>query len=112
MASPTVSAFAEGMGFKLTRITVTPVGGSSSRGPVAGDPVDRDVYLEDARETVRSANGAEETSESSLFDDLDKAGLYEPGAAVKLPDRTARVIKVSRNEIGDPDVDHCRVWLT
>lgn len=112
MADSTISAFAEGMGFKLTEITVKPLGGSSSRGGLSGEPVKRKVYLEDARETVRSANGTEETSETSVWDDPDKAGLYQPGSEVVLPDRTARVIKVGKLEIGDADVDHCRVWLT
>jgi hypothetical protein len=107
-----VSSFAAGMGFKLTTVTVRTLGGASSNARPFAEPVERQVYLEDTREVVRTAGGSEETSESSLFDDPDQAGLYEPGSEVSVPDRTARVIKVSRMEIGDEDVDHCQVWLT
>ena len=112
MTDPTVSRFAAGMGFKLTTVTVRTLGAATSSGRIPADPVERKVYLEDTREVVRTAGSSDEISESSLFDDPDKAALYEPGSDVSVPDRTARVLKVSRLEIGDEDVDHCRVWLT
>lgn len=112
MTDPTVSQFAQGMGFKLTTVTVRTLGAAASDGRKLGDPAQRQVYMEDTREVVRTAGSSDEISESSLFDDPDKADLYSTDSEVSVPGRTARVLKVSRFEVGDEDIDHCRVWLT
>lgn len=99
-------------GFQVTTVTVRTVTGSGARGPVVAAPADVTGYLSDTRALVRSQAGAEVISESSFYADPDRADLFAPDSQVTLPDRTARVIKTSRNVIGDPDVDHCKVWLT
>jgi hypothetical protein len=99
-------------GLSVTAVIVRTLTGAGSTGQVFAEPVEVEGFLSDRLAVVRTKSGAEVVSDSSYFTDPDKADLFAPDSEVDLPDRTALVIRAARNVIGDPDVDHCRVWLT
>lgn len=103
--------FAAAADFASTTITVETCLADSGRGRTFAAPVTREVFLSQSRSTVRTASGDETISESTVYDDPDRAGIYAPESRVTIDGTPTTVIKAAVNAIGDPDVDHVKVAL-
>lgn len=104
--------FAAADDFQSTTVTIETRTGTGADGDLFAAPVQRAVFLEEARRLVRSSTGEQVVSESTLYADPADAPLFTPDTKVTLPGREARVIVAKVHAIGDPDVDHTEVSLT
>lgn len=93
-------------------VVVEPHLGTGPAGPVYGEPVTYRAYVEDRRQLVRSATGAEVVSETTTY--LNPGADIPAESRVTLPSgRRATVISVADQE-GPPGsaMDHLEVALT
>lgn len=93
------------------RVTVEPLLGAGTYGPVYGPPTAVRCYLDEGTRMVRSSTGEQVTSSSTAYADPDTTA--PPGSRVTLPDgRTTTVIAALRRDGGGlPTPDHCEVQL-
>lgn len=94
------------------QIIVEPHLGAGPAGPVYGEPVTYQSYVEDERQLVRSATGDEVVSETTVY--LNPGADIPAESRVTLPSgRRATVISVAVME-GPPGsaMDHLEVALT
>lgn len=100
--------------FLVHRVAVEPYAGSGAYGnqylPTAGDVA---CLLDDKRQLVRSSDGSEVVSETTLITRLAQAANFRPNSRVSLPHRTATVITVAeRSDAGLGAWQHLEVTLT
>lgn len=99
--------------FWVHEVTATPLTGQGAYGPVYGDAVTVNGFLDDTRRLVRDSDGAEVVSETSLRCPLAHADHLTPGTLVDLGHRTATVIGQSRHTAPGLDLpEHLKVSLT
>jgi len=90
---------------------VEPLVGEGSHGPVYGPAVTVRCMRDDKRRLVRSRDGSEVTSETTLYMRLSET--CPVGSRVDLGDRVATVITAARRDGGGlPTPDHLEVTLT
>ncbi|SOD72723.1 hypothetical protein SAMN05892883_2073 [Jatrophihabitans sp. GAS493] len=86
--------------------------GDGARGPNYADPMAISFVVEDGRRMVRSANGDNVISETTLYTEPANAAACVAGSLVAVNGRVATVIIAKRHLVGDDDVDHLEVALT
>jgi len=88
--------------------------------PVTLDPADTSAHpegngcwIDDARKLVRSSDGEQVVSESTLYTYPEHAALFTPNSRVTVNGVPSRVIRANPNTSGDLDLpDHVAVSLT
>lgn len=86
-------------------VTVETYAGSGAYGDVYDEPVSRRCAIDDTRRLVRSADGQEVVSETTIITRREYKPDFVPGSRVTLPDRVATVIKASELTDGG-----CGAW--
>ena len=94
--------------FYIHTVAAEPVLGSSSHGPVYGDPVDVPCFVASGTRMVRTTSGDEVVSTAQITAAPDAADAFPPGARVTLPwGAVTKVINTHRADSGDLDLpDH------
>lgn len=106
-----------------TAIVETWLGTNGYGADVFADPVtlapsddpatDNGCWIDDSRHLVRSKDGEQVVSESTLYTRPANATLFSPDARVTINGIQSRVIRVNLNTSGDLDLpDHVAVTLT
>ncbi|WP_293787761.1 hypothetical protein [uncultured Aeromicrobium sp.] len=87
--------------------------GTGAYGDRYADPVSRRCAIDDTRRLVRSSDGQEVVSETTLITRREYKAQFTPGSKVALPDRVAKVIKASELTDGGRGAwQHLEVALT
>lgn len=95
--------------------TAKPYQGTGAYGPVYGDPVPVECWIEDVVKLVNDSKGQEVVSTTTVMGPLDKADTHVPNSEITLPSgRVAHVISLARHDSGslDLEIDHFEAYLT
>lgn len=100
--------------YLVHEVTVDTYLGSGAHGDVFADTSDPVACMrDDKRQIVRSSDGTEMVSETTLIMRLANAPAFEPGSIVHLPHRDATVISAAERRDGGLGAwQHLQVTLT
>ncbi len=110
-----MSAAAEDLDdFYVHDVTVRTLVGTGAYGDVHADPITVACFADDSRRLVRSADGQQVVSETTLYGPPARKLVWTPGSLVTLPSgRQATVITCAVRDSGDLDLpDHVAAALT